>query len=45
LHHQLLIAEHLAVFNSQQMKRLAIGVELAAKPTTLLLLDQPLSGE
>ncbi|KAF2420724.1 P-loop containing nucleoside triphosphate hydrolase protein [Tothia fuscella] len=30
--------------NSEQRKRLAIGVELAAKPTTLLLLDQPLAG-
>ncbi|EHK96070.1 putative Pleiotropic ABC efflux transporter of multiple drugs [Glarea lozoyensis 74030] len=29
--------------NSEQMKRLAIGVELAAKPTTVLLLEQPLS--
>ncbi|KAF2464540.1 uncharacterized protein BDR25DRAFT_271517 [Lindgomyces ingoldianus] len=30
--------------NSEQRKRLSIGVELAAKPTTLLLLDQPLAG-
>ncbi|KAJ9636210.1 hypothetical protein, variant 1 [Exophiala oligosperma] len=32
------------VLNSEQRKRLAIGIELAAKPTTLILLDQPLSG-
>ncbi|KAE9991797.1 hypothetical protein EG327_010993 [Venturia inaequalis] len=30
--------------NAEQRKRLAIGVELAAKPTTSLLLHQPLSG-
>jgi ABC-type multidrug transport system ATPase subunit len=30
--------------NSEQRKRLSIGVELAAKPTNLLLLDQPLAG-
>ncbi|KAF2648716.1 hypothetical protein K491DRAFT_783877 [Lophiostoma macrostomum CBS 122681] len=30
--------------NSEQRKRLSIGVELAAKPTSLLLLDQPLAG-
>lgn len=33
-----------ADLNRQQRKRLAIGVELVAKPTTLLLLNQPLSG-
>ncbi|KIW83142.1 hypothetical protein Z517_02386 [Fonsecaea pedrosoi CBS 271.37] len=32
------------VLNSEQRKRLAIGIELAAKPTTALFLDQPLSG-
>lgn len=30
--------------NSEQRKRLSIGIELAAKPTNLLLLDQPLAG-
>ncbi|KAL5443710.1 hypothetical protein PMIN06_008623 [Paraphaeosphaeria minitans] len=30
--------------NSEQIKRLSIGVELAAKPTNFLLLDQPLAG-
>ncbi|KAL6149993.1 hypothetical protein ACJQWK_02455 [Exserohilum turcicum] len=30
--------------SSEQRKRLSIGVELAAKPTAVLLLDQPLAG-
>ncbi|KAG9241246.1 hypothetical protein BJ878DRAFT_428537, partial [Calycina marina] len=29
--------------NNEQMKRLAIGIELSAKPTSLLLLHQPLA--
>ncbi|KAH7317461.1 hypothetical protein BKA65DRAFT_411243 [Rhexocercosporidium sp. MPI-PUGE-AT-0058] len=29
--------------NTEQMKRLAIGIELAARPTSLLLLHQPLA--
>ena len=40
----LLNTDHITDLNSEQRKRLAIGVELAAKPTTLLLLDQALSG-
>lgn len=42
---ELLVAHHRADLNCEQRKRLAIGVELAAKPITLLLLDQPLAGE
>ncbi|OAG03327.1 uncharacterized protein CC84DRAFT_1220197 [Paraphaeosphaeria sporulosa] len=33
-----------SALNSEQRKRLSIGIELAAKPTNLLLLDQPLAG-
>lgn len=37
--------DHGAGLNAEQRKRLAIGVELAAKPTTSLLLHPPLSGK
>lgn len=38
-------ADRRADLSREQRKRLAIGVELAARPTALLLLNQPLTGE